>query len=145
MSPRDMGAAETSATPKLGPLNAFDPAAVLAQQQRIAEALAASGQKFLEGLQEVAHRTALLQTAFLQQALAGLASVGSASPMGLGGPPGRSDDAATQASAVAEATVASLRDVMEAACKCHTEALATFQQHMAGAAAPASCGEPARS
>ncbi len=137
MSPRDMGAADKSAAPKASAPNQFDPLSVLAQQQRIAEALVASGQKFLEGLQEIARRSALLQTALFQQALAGFAT----------GMPGvgsteHGDDAVTRASAAAEATVASLRDVMQAACKCHTDVLATFQQRMAGT--DAACGNPRR-
>lgn len=131
MSPRDIGSAERSTAAK-ATASSFDPAGLVTQQQRIAEALVASSQKFIEGLQEIARRSALLQTAFFQQALTGLASVttvGSA----------EGSEAAKRASAAAEATVASLRDVMEAACKCHTEPLATFRERIAGSNANAPC------
>ena len=52
MSPRDIGSAENSTAPKSS-AGSIDSAGFLTQQQRIAEALLASGHKFLEELQEI--------------------------------------------------------------------------------------------
>ena len=127
MSPRDVGAAaKPEAREEPRPAFAamsFDPAALVAQQQRMAEALVAAGQKFLEGLQDVTTRSLQLQTAFAQQLFMGAVSL---RPFGAG------DDAdrGAKAAAAMESAVTSIRDVMTAACKCPMDALSTFQERI---------------
>jgi hypothetical protein len=114
---------------------AFNPAAWMGQQTRLAEACAAAGQKYLEGIQEVASQCVLLQSALAQQFVSSALSLPESSCAG------RSPDAGLSAAASAmESTVESVRNVMAAACKCQTDTLGAFRQRLAGDGAAA---EPA--
>jgi hypothetical protein len=106
---------------------AFNPAAWMGQQTRLAEACAAAGQKYLEGLQDVANQCVMLQTALAQQFLKSTLSLPESSCAG------RSPDDGLRAAASAmESTVESVRDVMAAACKCQADTLGVFRQRLAG-------------
>ena len=76
-----------------------------------------------------------MQSALMQQALAGMLSL---TQLTAPGPAG--DDGLRTATSAMESSVASIRDVMAAACKCHVDTLAAFrgrmveEEHAGGAA-----------
>ena len=142
MSPRDTGArqdADETAGHAAVPFAAFDPAMMFAQQQRLAEATIAAGQKLLEGLQDVTTRSLQLQTVLAQQTLM------NASGLWPWAASGGTERATTSASM--DSVVTSIRDVMAAACKCSTAALATYRERLGTEPAGGSdrcpmCGHP---
>ena len=102
------------------------PTALLTQQQRIAEGMAAAGQKYLEGMQEVASRSLQLQAALFQRSFMATFGLLRASN------PHDAEQAGREAAAAMEATVTSIGDIMQTACKCNMDALAAFRAQMAG-------------
>ena len=121
--------------------DAFNPAAWMGQQTKMAEACAAAGQKYLEGLQQVASQSLLLQSALAQQMIKNALSLTQASGAGHS-----TDEGLRAAAAAMESTGESVRNVMTAACKCHTDTLGAFQERLSAnghAKAPAS-GRPHR-
>jgi len=105
---------------------ALDPATWMGQQTRLAEACAAAGQKYLEGLREVAGQCVLLQSALAQQFLRSTLRLPESSCAGLS-----PDEGFGAAAAAMESTVESVRNVMAAACKCQTDTLGAFRERLA--------------
>lgn len=119
----------------------FNPAAWMGQQARMAEAFAAAGQTYLEGLQEVATQSMMLQSALMQETIKNALSLTQAA--GTGQSP---DERFRAAASVMDSTVESIRNVMTAACKCHTATLGAFHERLTadGHANAAACGRPRR-
>jgi hypothetical protein len=105
--------------------DAFNPAAWMGQHTKMAEACAAAGQKYLEGLQEIASQTILLQSALTQQMVKSALSLTQASGAGHS-----TDEGLRTAASAMESTVESIRNVMTAACRCHTDTLGAFQERL---------------
>ena len=104
----------------------LQPTALLAQQQRMAEGMAAAGQKYLEGMQEVASRSLQLQTTLFQRSIMATFGLLRASN------PHDAEQAGREAAAAMEATVTSIGDIMQTACKCGMDAMEAFREQMAG-------------
>jgi hypothetical protein len=107
-----------------------DPMVLLGNQQRAVEILVAAGQRYLEGLRDVASQSLLAQSALYQQAIANLFSFSHA------GSPGDGSNETTRAiTSAMEATVGSIRDAMASACKCNADMMTAFQDQFAAGAA----------
>jgi hypothetical protein len=100
----------------------FDPASLGERQKRAAETWALVAQRYLEGINDIAARSLLMQSAVLQQAIASVFGWARAtSPIGHAA---KDDEGA---SAAMEAAVDSIRDVMTAACKCGMDVMSAIR------------------
>lgn len=115
--------------PALSAAGVANLATLFAFQVNAAGALAAAGQKMLEGMREISQEQMMLQNAFLPQAMSSWAGLAN-----LGPPESRADERARQASAATDATLDSMRRIMNVACRCSMDALSTLQ-HMSGTCA----------
>ncbi|MCK6454083.1 MAG: hypothetical protein L6R19_24980 [Alphaproteobacteria bacterium] len=98
------------------------PAHLLDEQRRAAELWAALGQRYLEGLRDIASHSFLVQSALYQQSLANLFNLSQAGPAGGPGP-----HPSWPVASAMEATVGSIRDALAQACKCHVDMMAALQ------------------
>ena len=109
-----------------GPAQPFLPASLMAQQQRSGEAMAAAGRAFLEGMQHVATRSFMVQSALFRQFFVGTLALLRA------GSGGQADQAVRDLGAASDATAKSIRDIVEAACKCSLDTMAAFRNRIEG-------------
>lgn len=112
---------------RAGPQLGFDPERLLDEQRRAAELWAALGQRYLEGLRDIASQSLLVQSALYQQSLANLFNLSQAASAGASGP-----QPSWPVASAMEATVGSIRDALAEACKCHVDMMTALQE---GAAA----------
>jgi hypothetical protein len=125
--------------PPLGAAGVANLATLFALQVNAAGALAAAGQKMLEGMREISQEQMMLQSAFLRHAMSSWAGLANPGP-----PDSATDERARQASAATDATLDSMRRIVNAACRCSMDALGAFQQHMNGTHAENSGAPTAR-
>lgn len=102
------------------------PAALMAQQQRSGEAMAAAGRAFLEGMQQVTTRSFMVQSALFRQFFVGALALLRA------GSGGHADQAVRDLSAASEATAKAIREIVEAACKCSLDTVTAFRNRIGG-------------
>lgn len=110
-----------------GPAPLFDPAALMAQQQRAGEAMAAAGRAFLEGMQQVATRSFVVQSTLFRQFFVGAMALSRA------GSGVQADQAVRDLGAASDATAQAIRDIVDAACKCSLDIMAAYSGRIVGA------------
>ena len=110
-----------------GPTPLFDPAALMAQQQRAGEAMAAAGRAFLEGMQQVTKRSFVVQSALFRQFFVGALALSRA------GSGVQADQAVRGLGAASDATAKAIRDIIDAACKCSLDIVAAYRGRIVGA------------
>lgn len=120
-------------------LPGFDPGILLANPQRAAEAWLAASQTFLQGMQEVSRRHLMLQGALMEQAMSGALSF-----LQLAQPGAKPEEVTASVQQATETAAESMREIMNAACKCSMDALAVYRDRIAGegpATAPGGHGD----
>lgn len=113
----------------------FDTASLLAQQQRSGAAMAAAGHVFLQGMQQIATRSFLVQSALFRQGF-----VGALALLRVGSGP-QADQAIRDLGAASEATAEAIRDIVEAACKCSFDTIAAFRRRIGDGSAGGAAGD----
>ena len=113
--------------PQIPAYRGFDANTLLAGQQRTAEAWVAAGQRLIDGMRELFKLQLLLQSTLVERSFASAANFAQIASADC------KTDAVTRAVQDAmEGTIETLRNTIDVSCKCSMDAMAVFQDRMAG-------------